>query len=507
MDFITYQFDSAEQFYAELNDLLQEGGFHESPESQVNLFISLIVQYQDEFMDSSMQDLTRCCYRLFDSDLFQTNMLSISDAIIDRAIQSQSEEDMWISYHVLYYAGKEFPKIYEWMLKSEFFAKLKYQIMQTEGTRLQALAVSTMFEMCRAQPLNARDLALADEDFLHYLLDLVERTRKDADEELNYGTIQLILAFNEQYMVQQQTARAVSNYTPSNLLLSALADRPGASSTFGENLIFMLNRSEEASLQTLILKLLYLFFTSHRTQLNEFFYTNDLHVLMDVMIRELWDLPEEQEQLRHMYLRVLGPLLTRTQLRREHTTYKRAEILRVLGQLGGSDLNEELKQYIWEQEQLEHGQEMNRLHSEGRRLTYRDRQSSNPARYQLPSPLSSTSSFSSNSSTASPRLASRTSAVDDSTPSDRRPSLSVGSNSNGSNGNGHDTDSEFARSRSNSSTNLHGYLSTPPMRPVSQSNQTTQRLVERVLRDWLVADLGQNQTVSGDQRIHVQLAQ
>jgi hypothetical protein len=40
---------------------------------------------------------------------------------------------MWISYHVLYYAGKEFPKIYEWMLKSEFFAKLKYQIMQTEG--------------------------------------------------------------------------------------------------------------------------------------------------------------------------------------------------------------------------------------------------------------------------------------------------------------------------------------------------------------------------------------
>jgi hypothetical protein len=256
------------------------------------------------------------------------------------------------------------------------------------------------------------------------------------------------------------------------------------------------------------LKLLYLFFTSHRTQLNEFFYTNDLHVLMDVMIRELWDLPEEQEQLRHMYLRVLGPLLTRTQLRREHTTYKRAEILRVLGQLGGSDLNEELKQYLWEQEQLEHGLEMNRLHSEGRRLTYRDRQSSNPARYQLPSPLSSSSSFSSNSSTASPRLASRASAVDDSTTqSDRRPSLSVGPNSNGSNGCGHVTDSEFARSRSNSSTNLHGYLSTPPIRPVSQSSQTTQRLVERVLRDWLVADLGQNQSVSGDQRIHVQLAQ
>ncbi len=40
---------------------------------------------------------------------------------------------MWVTYHILYYAGKEYPKVYNWMLKSEFFAKLKYQIMQKEG--------------------------------------------------------------------------------------------------------------------------------------------------------------------------------------------------------------------------------------------------------------------------------------------------------------------------------------------------------------------------------------
>ena len=44
----------------------------------------------DEFLDLSGQDLASCCYRLFDSDLFQNNTLSISDAIIDRAIQVQS---------------------------------------------------------------------------------------------------------------------------------------------------------------------------------------------------------------------------------------------------------------------------------------------------------------------------------------------------------------------------------------------------------------------------------
>jgi hypothetical protein len=89
---------------------------------------------------------------------------------------------------------------------------------------------------------------LADEDFLHYLLDLVEQTRGDMDEGLNYGTIELLLAFNEQFMLYQTNVRSASNYTPSNLLLSVLADRPGASSTFGENLIFMLNRAGKKTL-------------------------------------------------------------------------------------------------------------------------------------------------------------------------------------------------------------------------------------------------------------------
>lgn len=87
-----------------------------------------------------------------------------------------------------------------------------------------------------------------DEDLLHYLLDLVERTRTDADERLNYGVIKLLLTFNEQYMLHMAACRAARQYTPSNPLLSALSERPGASCTFGENLIFMLNRAGKNSL-------------------------------------------------------------------------------------------------------------------------------------------------------------------------------------------------------------------------------------------------------------------
>ncbi|KAF9175023.1 hypothetical protein BGX21_004200 [Mortierella sp. AD011] len=493
MDFITYQFDSPSQFYAELKDLLEEGGFHDNPESQVNTFISLIVQYQDEFLDPSGQDLEQCCYRLIDSDLFQNNTLSITTAIIDRAVQSQNEDDMWITYHVLLYAGMEFPKVYHWMLTSEYLAKLKYQVLQVGGTRLQLMAVSLMYEICRVQSLKPQDLALVDEDFLHYLFDLVEGTRTDEDEELNYRTIKLLLTFNEQFMLNQSACRAARNYTPSNPLLSVLADRSGASSTFGENLIFMLNRADETALQTLILKLLYLFFTSPNSQLNQFFYTNDLHVLIDVIIRELWDLPEEEEPLRHAYLRVMGPLLTNTQLRQEPTTYKRTEILKVLSELGGSevDLGEALRNHLWEQEMLEQQPQ------QSRKLTFRDRFSSNLPTFS--SSPSSSAFFSTPPSSAGKNNISSTQS--------QRSALSSTSSNNSSSS--VVLENVLPPSRSNSSTNLHVHME----RRNSQSravSATTQRLVERVLREWLeneMKTLSQSQNQTQDQRIAIPVAQ
>ncbi|KAF9961634.1 hypothetical protein BGZ72_002725 [Mortierella alpina] len=504
MDFVTYQFESPSQFFDELSDLLEEGGFHESPEAQVNTFLSLLVQYQDEFLDPAGRDLEQSCYRLFDSDLFQNNTLSIAASIIDRAIQSQDNHDMWITYNVLLYAGQELPKIYNWMLKSEFFAKLKYQILQTDHMRLQPLAVNLMYEMCRVQSLKPCDLALADEDYLHYLLDLVERTRDDTDEQLNYGTIKLLLAFNEQYMLNMAACRAASNYTPSNLLLATLSDRPGASCTFGENLIFMLNRAEDAALQMLILKLLYLLFTSPKHALNEFFYTNDLHVLVDVVLRELRNLPEEEESLRHAYLRVMGPLLTNTQLRNEQAIYKRAEILRCLGELGGGDQDDDLRAKLWEQELLEQQQQqqLRQANASLRKLTYRDRQSS--ASTPTASSFNSyhCSKYTSSSGCPSPILAAEMEKQQRmvhvggshhsgsvSPPSSLNSSLSSSSLSLSC--------LSISSTSSNSSCfddHANNRPSPPPFYKSDSllpraASPTTQRLAERVLRDWLEKDV------------------
>lgn len=51
--------------------------------------------------------------------------------------------------------------------------------------------------------------------------------------------------------------------------------------------------SEDLCVSLLILKILYLLFSTSST--SEYFYTNDLRVLVDVFIRELLDLPEESE--------------------------------------------------------------------------------------------------------------------------------------------------------------------------------------------------------------------
>jgi hypothetical protein len=253
-----------------------------------------------------------------------------------------------------------------------------------------------MYEVCRVQKLSHQELQQFDDTFIDHLFELVETTRDQQDERLNYAVISLIVALNEQFMVATlpknrvksvglqhlaacasasastialpelglvdasppgrprahslspaPTARAsaattaaacctdenIDDAKKNNRVLVVLMRRLGISKTFGENVIFMLNRAENTPeglcMQLLILKILYLLFTTPGTQ--EYFFTNDLRVLLDVFIRELIDLPEEHEALRHTYLRVLYPLLCHTQLR--HDPHKRPQIRLVLQSL------------------------------------------------------------------------------------------------------------------------------------------------------------------------------
>ena len=112
--------------------------------------------------------------------------------------------------------------------------------------------------------------------------------------------------------------------------MKALSTHGMTYKTFGCNLILLLNRESETILQLLILKALYLIFGNPQTA--EYFYTNDLHVLVDVILRNLIDLPSDSpatNALRHTYLRVLHPILTNSQIGKP-PYYKKDDILRLL---------------------------------------------------------------------------------------------------------------------------------------------------------------------------------
>lgn len=140
----------------------------------------------------------------------------------------------------------------------------------------------------------------------------MEASRHWHDDIYNFQLIKLIVAFNEQFMVsgietsttlQKNVSSSHSRKTSathSNVVMTVLRFRLHASNTFGENIIWMLNRAsslkaEDVCMQLLVLKLLYLLFTTKETA--HYFYLNDLKVLVDVFIRELSDLPEESESV------------------------------------------------------------------------------------------------------------------------------------------------------------------------------------------------------------------
>lgn len=165
---------------------------------------------------------------------------------------------------------------------------------------------------------------LIDSQFVSYLLDLIEHTRTDDAEMLNHAAARLVLAVNEQFMVQQSLCAEEGEYD--NAVIDMLGARPGYK-TFGEDVAFLLNRaSQDHSLQLLILKLLFAIFTTQETY--DFFYTNDLRVLADLVVRGVRDLPGEAELLRHAYLRVLGPMFANTPLR--NASDKRESVRRLL---------------------------------------------------------------------------------------------------------------------------------------------------------------------------------
>ncbi|KAF9463233.1 hypothetical protein BDZ94DRAFT_1259432 [Collybia nuda] len=386
---IVYLVENAQQFWSELEDILNFGtdGVQTLSlmDSTLRRFLALCAAYHEQYLQSPLQ-LQHACELILDSELFEFHSERMCEIIVDDIQQTTDPHAQLISYHVLLCYGQRrsdfFRSHKRWqpllpLLMDHILVEIDPDVEDTyfgttggstggSGTvpvpieaKLRSLGVKLLYEVCRVQKLSVQDLKIFDDSFLDYLFDLVEQTRHMQDETFNYGVIKLIVSLNEQFMVASLLSdvdvpapkpNGTELSESKNRVLRVLMRRLGSSKTFGENMIFMLNRAqrtpEDLCMQLLILKILYVLFTTKGT--SEYFYTNDLCVLVDVFLREIVDLDEDSESLRHTYLRVLHPLLTKTQLR--DVPYKRPQIVYALESLTGNsrirDVNPTTKRLV-----------------------------------------------------------------------------------------------------------------------------------------------------------------
>ncbi|KAI0821512.1 hypothetical protein BC629DRAFT_1435333 [Irpex lacteus] len=371
---IVYIIENAQQFWSELEDILHIPNdlTLEQLDATMRRFVSFCASYHEQYLQTPLQ-LEHSCDLLMGSELFVFHSERMSEMLLDDARTSTNPHTQLILYNILLSWGRRkeaffrshkrwqplFPLLMD-HIRLEFDSDVEdayingsnFGFTSAPGSKviavpvemkLRLLSVRLLYEACRVQKPTLADLRVFDDLFIEYLFDLVEQTRGNEDETFNYAVIKLIVALNEQFMVASLEPRSpradgkehLASKKPeeANRVFRILVARMRSSMTFGENLIFMLNRAdrtqEDMVMQLLVLKLLYLIFTTRGT--TEYFYTNDLCVLVDVFLREILNLDESNESLRHTYLRVLHPLLTKTQLR--DRPYKRPQIVHCLESL------------------------------------------------------------------------------------------------------------------------------------------------------------------------------
>jgi hypothetical protein len=327
MDILSYQLETEQQFWEELEDISSKD-YHST--STVERTLSAYVRFAGTYMEtflSTDEDLTRCAQALIRSSVFSKNRAYVRRTLISSLVLEELDLATKVLIGaVLLLDGRLHQSTLE-MMHEEKATGAVISILWKDrhsNIRLHRIYLELLYELCRVQKLGNAELCCISEEFIVYVLSVIQNQVDYDNDPYGLAAMKVLLALNEQYMVAALTmydGNRVENR--SFKVLKETGDRYRA---FGENLVFLLNRGPDRCLQLMSLKLLYLLFTTRETY--QYIYLNDLKVLVSVIIRELLDLPAEEETLRHTYLRILHPLLLNTQIREEG--YRRAELVSLL---------------------------------------------------------------------------------------------------------------------------------------------------------------------------------
>ncbi|KAI8816191.1 uncharacterized protein EV422DRAFT_329958 [Fimicolochytrium jonesii] len=192
------------------------------------------------------------------------------------------------------------PNAFRHLDSHDWLDRLTSEVTSTPSRRNQQLAAQLLCKICDTRELSIGDLKIFDAPWLEQLAELIEETREF--EEQNADLLKLLLTVQYQYALKN-TARSV---VPNPVLLT-IEKRIDHSKTLSENVIFLFNRAEEKLLRLKILRFLDAVLSDPTT--SGLFYTNDLGVLLDVVVRETKNVDAEDEDLHQRYIYLLPLLL------------------------------------------------------------------------------------------------------------------------------------------------------------------------------------------------------
>lgn len=142
-------------------------------------------------------DFFACAQRLLESEVFHSNKEYVRTQIIHSLLQEDDAGSLQAIASLLFLDGCADESIFPFMVEESCFPRLLELIIARQeepDPHLHRVLLQLMYEMSRVQRLRVQDLALVNDDFVHYLFGIIEGVSDDVQDPYHYPTIQVLVS-------------------------------------------------------------------------------------------------------------------------------------------------------------------------------------------------------------------------------------------------------------------------------------------------------------------------
>lgn len=134
---------------------------------------------------------------LLESEIFNNNKEYVRTQIMHSLLQEDEAGRLQAIASLLFWDGCVNESIFPSMVEASCFPRLLELIMSRlaeADPHLHRILLQLMYEMSRVQRLKVQDLALVNDDFVHYLFGIIEGVSDDVQDPYHYPTIRVLVS-------------------------------------------------------------------------------------------------------------------------------------------------------------------------------------------------------------------------------------------------------------------------------------------------------------------------